>query len=132
MTMMIISVQRNTMLPIIGHTGSCVLLTGVGDKLARLKALGVRISIDDFGTGYTSFMQPKALPLDEMKLDRAFIENLPQDTESAAIVQAMVQMARGLGLVAVAEGMETEAQWRLLAEQGYDPVQGHAINEPLE
>ena len=127
--------QRNTLPLIAGHTGSCVLLTGempgVGDKLVRLKALGVRISIDDFGTGYTSFMQPKALPLDKMKLDRASVENLPQDAKSTAIVQAMVRMARGLGSAAVAEGMETEAQRQLLAEQGCDPVQGHVISELL-
>ena len=76
-------------------------------------------------------MQPKALPLDKMKLDRAFIENLPQDEKSAAIVQAMVQMARGLGLVVIAEGVETDAQRELLAAQGCDLVQGHAISEPL-
>ena len=99
--------------------------------LVRLKALGVRISLDDFGTGYTSLAQLKGLPVDKMKIDRCFIADLPHDRKSAAITRAIVQLAQGLGIQVVAEGVETDAQRRFLAEHGCDALQGHAISEPL-
>ena len=106
-------------------------LTSTGATLARLKALGVRISLDDFGTGYTSLAQLKALPIDKMKIDRCFVTDLPHDTKSAAITRAIVQLAQGLGIQVIAEGVENEGQHGFLVEHGCDELQGHAISEPL-
>ncbi len=106
-------------------------LPSTGATLARLKALGVRISLDDFGTGYTSLAQLKSLPVDKMKIDRSFVADLPHDAKSAAITRAIVQIARGLGIQVIAEGVETEAQHRLLLEFGCDELQGHAVSAPL-
>ncbi len=106
-------------------------LTSTGATLARLKALGVRISLDDFGTGYTSLAQLKALPIDKMKIDRCFVTDLPHDRKSAAITRAILQLAQGLGIQAIAEGVENEGQRGFLVEHGCDELQGHAISEPL-
>jgi EAL domain-containing protein (putative c-di-GMP-specific phosphodiesterase class I) len=106
-------------------------LVSAGATLARLKALGVRISLDDFGTGYTSLAQLKALPVDRMKIDRCFIADLPHDRKSAAITRAIVQLAQGLGIGVIAEGVENDAQRRVLVDYGCDELQGHAISEPL-
>ncbi|MCY7316570.1 MAG: EAL domain-containing protein [Rubrivivax sp.] len=99
--------------------------------LARLRALGVRIAIDDFGTGYTSLKHLKSLPLDRLKIDRSFVEDLPHDAGSAAIANAIIQMGRGLKLQVVAEGVETEAQRAHLLAQGCDAQQGLLDCGPL-
>ena len=106
-------------------------LPATSATLARLKALGVRISLDDFGTGYTSLGQLKALPVDKMKIDRCFVADLPHDRKSAAITRAIVQIARGLDIRVIAEGVENEAQHRALLEYGCDELQGHAVSAPL-
>ena len=92
--------------------------------LKALRATGVRLSIDDFGTGYSSLAYLKRFPLDELKIDRSFIDGLPGDAEDAAIVHAILQLARSLGLETVAEGVETEAQRRFLQAHGCTAVQG--------
>jgi diguanylate cyclase (GGDEF)-like protein/PAS domain S-box-containing protein len=99
--------------------------------LARLKSIGVRIAVDDFGTGYTSLAHLKNLPLDRLKIDRSFVQDLPGDAGSAAIARAIIQMGRSLGLQVVAEGVETEAQRAWLRAQGCDAKQGFFNGQPL-
>ena len=106
-------------------------LPAVMERLARLKALGLRISVDDFGTGYSSLGHLKALPIDKVKIDRSFIHDLPQQRDSAAIARAIIQMGLSLGLTVIAEGVETEAQRDFLAIHGCDELQGLYISPPL-
>jgi diguanylate cyclase (GGDEF)-like protein/PAS domain S-box-containing protein len=103
----------------------------VKQRLEQLKALGLEISVDDFGTGYSSLGHLKELPIDKVKIDRSFIHDLPGNGDSAAITRAIIQMGRSLGLRVIAEGVETAAQQRFLAEQGCDEVQGRLIAPPL-
>jgi diguanylate cyclase (GGDEF)-like protein/PAS domain S-box-containing protein len=100
-------------------------------KLTELKALGMRISIDDFGTGYSSLAHLKELPIDKMKIDRSFVKDLPGQHGSAAIVRAIIQMARSLGLSVIAEGVENEAQRAFLSRLDCDELQGMLISAPL-
>jgi diguanylate cyclase (GGDEF)-like protein/PAS domain S-box-containing protein len=106
-------------------------LPEVKRKLGELKVMGIRISVDDFGTGYSSLAHLKELPIDKMKIDRSFVTGLPSETDSAAIARAIVQMARGLGLSVIAEGVETEAQRSFLARLDCDELQGMLISPPL-
>jgi diguanylate cyclase (GGDEF)-like protein/PAS domain S-box-containing protein len=106
-------------------------LPEVKRKLSELKALGIRISVDDFGTGYSSLAHLKELPIDKMKIDRSFVLGLPSDNDSAAIARAIVQMSRGLGLVVIAEGVETDAQRQFLTRLDCDELQGLLVGEPL-
>lgn len=99
--------------------------------LGALKDLGVRIAIDDFGTGYSSLSYLKRFPLDCLKIDRSFVEGLPDDNDSAAIAETIVAMARKLGLVVVAEGVETSEQSRFLRACGCKLVQGFFFSKPL-
>jgi diguanylate cyclase (GGDEF)-like protein/PAS domain S-box-containing protein len=107
-------------------------LPEVKRKLHELKALGLRISVDDFGTGYSSLAHLKELPIDKMKIDRSFVHDLPERRDSAAIAQAIVQMAKALGLVVIAEGVETQAQCDFLADLGCDELQGLWLGRPVD
>jgi diguanylate cyclase len=100
--------------------------------LERLRALGVRIAIDDYGTGHSSLAYLHRLPADELKIDRAFIADLDCDPRRAAIVRSTIELARDLGLCVVAEGVETEAAWRMLAALGCDMAQGYLIARPAD
>ena len=100
--------------------------------LAGIRALGVRIALDDFGTGYSSLAQLKRFPIDIIKVDRAFVSELPHDAADAAIAQAIIAMGRSLGRVVVAEGVETAAQHAFLKAQGCDEIQGYLVSPPLE
>lgn len=114
-------------------TESVLLDERAGDIVPRLKALqakGHRIAIDDFGMGYSSLSYLKHLPLDKLKLDRAFIHSLPGDAADAAIVAAVLAMARGLGLGVVAEGVETQDQLDFLQQAGCELVQGFLYARP--
>jgi EAL domain-containing protein (putative c-di-GMP-specific phosphodiesterase class I) len=99
--------------------------------LAGLKRLGIRIAVDDFGTGYSSLGHLKDLPIDKIKIDRSFVHELPQGHGSAAIARAIVQLSQSLGLVAVAEGVETVAQRDFLLQLGCDELQGTLVGPPL-
>ncbi len=102
--------------------------------LSAIRDLGVGLALDDFGTGYASLSMLKRLPLTAMKLDRSLVRDLPRDREDAAICRAVVETGHALGLITVAEGIETEAQRSFLAGIGCDEGQGwlFAPAVPLE
>ncbi len=99
--------------------------------LNDLRNLGVRIAIDDFGTGHSSLATLKRLPADTLKIDRAFVHDIPQDRNDMAIARAVLAMGRELQLETVAEGVETEAQRAFLSREGCDYFQGFLYSRPL-
>ena len=101
------------------------------DVLSRLRQLGVRIAIDDFGTGHSSLATLKRLPADTLKIDRAFVSDIPQDENDMAIARAILAMGRQLRLNTVAEGVETDAQRDFLRDEGCDLFQGFFFARPL-
>jgi EAL domain-containing protein (putative c-di-GMP-specific phosphodiesterase class I) len=100
--------------------------------LARLKDIGVQIAIDDFGTGYSALTYLKSLPVDTIKIDRAFVRDLGTNTSDMAIVQAIVTLAQALGLDVVAEGVETATAARALLDLGCHRAQGFLLSRPLD
>lgn len=100
-------------------------------KMAILRDLGVRFSLDDFGTGYSSLSYLKQLPLDQLKIDKSFIRDAPNDSHSAAIVPIILSLAKNLGLRVVAEGVETVEQFTLLVEHDCPAFQGHLFCRPM-
>jgi diguanylate cyclase (GGDEF)-like protein len=101
-------------------------------RLAALARLGVRLAIDDFGTGYSSLAYLKRFPIDKLKIDRSFVSGLPRDASDAAIVRAILQMARALGMQVIAEGVETEAQRQFLHDEGCAEFQGFLYSPALD
>jgi diguanylate cyclase (GGDEF)-like protein len=99
--------------------------------LRDLRDMGVTISLDDFGTGYSSLLRLQSLPVDEIKIDRAFVSCLSDGEEAVGIVRAVIELAHALGLPAIAEGVETEAEWRLLNALGCDGAQGWYVARPM-
>jgi EAL domain-containing protein (putative c-di-GMP-specific phosphodiesterase class I) len=96
-----------------------------------LKHMGIKLSIDDFGTGYSSLSYLKRFRVDKLKIDQSFIRDLATDAEDAAIVRAVIQMARSLGLRTIAEGVETQRALELLRLYHCDEVQGYFISRPI-
>ena len=110
-----------------------MLIAGADRSLEILMAirdLGIKVSVDDFGTGYSSLSYLRTLPVDEIKLDRSFIEHLPKNEKDGAIVAAIIVMAHQLGLQVVAEGIETQAQAKFLREYDCDHFQGYYFAKP--
>lgn len=99
--------------------------------LAALRRMGIKVAMDDFGTGYSSFAYLKNLPLDTIKIDKSFVDDITVDASSKAIVQAIIAVAESLGLTALAEGVEQEAQAELLRNSGCDRVQGYLYSPAL-
>ncbi|MCJ2044810.1 EAL domain-containing protein [Methylobacterium sp. J-078] len=112
-----------------------VLLAGHGDRvnavLHTLHAAGIRVALDDFGTGYASLTHLKQFPVDEIKIDRSFIRDLERDANDAAIVTAVLQLGRSLGLDVTAEGVETLEQATFLGQEGCTNVQGYLYGKPM-
>lgn len=99
--------------------------------LERLKKLGISINIDDFGTGYSSLSYLKKLPIDNLKIDISFIREIASNPEDAAIVATIISMAHNLNLKTIAEGVETEEQWKILRILRCDMAQGYYFSMPL-
>ena len=99
--------------------------------LESLKALGVHIALDDFGTGYSSLAYLKRMRIDELKIDQSFVSGLPHDTDSAAIVRAILAMASSLGLTVTAEGVEEQEQLDFLRAHGCEIFQGFICSQPI-
>ena len=100
-------------------------------QLAALSALGVRVAVDDFGTGLSSLAYLKRLPINKLKIDRAFVKDLPHSADDMAIAQAIISLSHSLALAVVAEGIETEPQRHALVANGCDFLQGYLISQPL-
>jgi diguanylate cyclase (GGDEF)-like protein len=103
----------------------------IGAVMRRLRDLGVELSLDDFGTGYSSMAHLKALPVCELKIDRSFVSRMCSDATDAAIVYALIQLARKLDIRLVAEGVEDRWTWDALRVLDCDLVQGYLISRPL-
>ncbi len=99
--------------------------------LEELQELGIQIAMDDFGTGYSSLGQLKQLPLQRLKIDKSFVQNVPDDANEVVIVEAILGLARQLKRIVVAEGVETERQLAFLRERGCDEAQGFLIAKPV-
>jgi EAL domain-containing protein (putative c-di-GMP-specific phosphodiesterase class I) len=99
--------------------------------MAALRRLGVRLSIDDYGTGYSSLAYLRALPVDELKLDRSFVTHLTSDERSAAIVRSTLQLSRDLGMTMVVEGVENQTALDALRSWGCEQAQGFHIARPM-
>jgi CheY-like chemotaxis protein len=111
-----------------------VLLEGsdrVIEKLHTLQDLGITISIDDFGTGYSSLSYLKNLPIDKIKIDRSFVNEIISDRHDAAITRAIISLAHHLNLKVVAEGVETESQYWFLKRNSCDEFQGFLFARPM-
>jgi len=99
--------------------------------LKRLKGLGVRIAIDDFGTGYSSLSYLKKFPVDFVKIDQSFIKDVATDPDTMSLVTAIVSMSHSLSLKTIAEGVETEEQWKILRLLKCDMAQGYYFSRPV-
>ncbi len=111
-----------------------VLMSGdayIADALTALNELGLCVAMDDFGTGYSSLNYLRNYPFDTMKIDREFVQDINADSADLELVTAAITMAHGLGLAVVAEGVETEGQLALLADQNCDFAQGYLFSRPV-
>src|SRR5207342_3023453 len=112
--------------------GATQPLVKLMDTLTRFRIKGIGLAIDDFGTGYSSLMQLRQLPFTEVKIDQAFVADVAHSRDSRLIIEAVTDLAHGLGLIATAEGVETIEQLRIVRELGCDCVQGYLVSAPLD
>jgi EAL domain-containing protein (putative c-di-GMP-specific phosphodiesterase class I) len=111
-----------------------VIMGNVDSALARLnalKALGLRLAVDDFGTGYSSLSYLRDFPMDIIKVDKSFVDRVAIDAEGEALVRGVIDLSGALGLLTIAEGVETSDQLELLVHLGCDGAQGHLFASPM-
>jgi EAL domain-containing protein (putative c-di-GMP-specific phosphodiesterase class I)/CheY-like chemotaxis protein len=113
------------------ETAAASHLGKVLGNLSRLRMKGFGLAIDDYGTGYSSMQQLTRIPFTELKIDQSFVRNAPSSSSSRAMLESSLEMARKLGIVAVAEGVETQEEVVLLRELGCDMAQGYLVSRPL-
>lgn len=101
------------------------------DKIARIRALGVRLSLDDFGTGYSSLTHLKRVGMDQLKIDQSFVRNIQHDPDDQTIAETIIYLGHNFGMQVIAEGVETESQYQLLTEMGCDAFQGYLFARPV-
>ena len=106
-------------------------MSDVKDKLYILQEYGIRVSLDDFGTGFSSLSYLKGLPIDTLKIDKTFIDNVVEDDSSRIITESMISMVNKLGFETVAEGVETKGQYEYLRDIGCDVIQGYLLGRPM-
>jgi EAL domain-containing protein (putative c-di-GMP-specific phosphodiesterase class I) len=99
--------------------------------LAQLQAMGVATAVDDFGTGYSSLAYLRSLPIDHLKIDRAFIKDLPGDDDAVAVARAIIDLGHALGFRITAEGIETQEQYDFLRNAGCNQGQGYLMGRPM-
>ncbi|MCA1748337.1 MAG: EAL domain-containing protein, partial [Sphingomonadales bacterium] len=116
----------------ITESGLIADLGAAAEQLARLREAGLRVAIDDFGTGYSSLAYLKSLPLDYLKLDRRLSQDIAGGPRDRVVVSGVIEMARSLDLTVIAEGVETQDQLALLAEEGCDFYQGYLCSPPVD
>jgi diguanylate cyclase (GGDEF)-like protein len=109
---------------LLGHTESII------QKMQRLREIGISFSLDDFGTGYSSMAYLKKLPIDQLKIDQSFVRNALDHGVDAAIIRSILTLGNSLGLSVIAEGVETEAQWQFLLDEGCNLFQGFHFAKP--
>ena len=103
----------------------------VVDTLLKLSNMGIEISIDDFGTGYSSLSYLKRFPIDKLKIDKSFVDDIATHPDDAAIVKAIIAMAHGLSMKVVSEGVETQSQLDFLRQHGCEQYQGYIFSKSL-
>lgn len=113
------------------ETGLMEDITTAAQHLLSLRRSGALIAIDDFGTGYSSLSYLKSLPLDKIKIDKSFVQDLLEDDDDATIVRAIIQLAKSLGMQVIAEGVETIEQEAYIVAQGCNEGQGYLYSKPL-
>ena len=113
------------------ETAASTSVASALENLARMRMWGFGLSIDDYGTGYASMQQLARIAFNELKIDRAFVTNAADDPAARVILSSSLDMARRLGITAVAEGVETEQDWQLLKEMECAMAQGYLISRPM-
>ncbi|WP_271409056.1 putative bifunctional diguanylate cyclase/phosphodiesterase [Pseudomonas sp. Q1-7] len=113
------------------ETGLMEDISTAAQHLLSLRRSGALIAIDDFGTGYSSLSYLKSLPLDKIKIDKSFVQDVLEDEDDATIVRAIIQLARSLGMQVIAEGVETAEQEAYIIAQGCNEGQGYLYSKPL-
>jgi EAL domain-containing protein (putative c-di-GMP-specific phosphodiesterase class I) len=101
------------------------------ELLTALRQLGIRLAMDDYGTGYSSMAQLKRLPIHEMKIDKSFVIDLHHHQDDAIIVRSTIELGHNMGLILIAEGVESEDILRILRQYGCDIAQGYGIGRPM-
>jgi EAL domain-containing protein (putative c-di-GMP-specific phosphodiesterase class I) len=99
--------------------------------LTQLVASGVEVAVDDFGAGYSSLSRLRTMPVQVLKIDRTFLQAVPENPEATAVVTAIIELAAALGMEAVAEGVENEAQRAFLVQRGCPLAQGFLLGRPV-
>ncbi len=101
------------------------------EKLQKINDFGIQVAIDDFGTGYSSLSYLKHLPIHKLKIDKSFIDGLPNDKDDIEIAKTIILLAKGLSLSVLAEGVETEKQKEFLYKNGCTNIQGYLYSKPI-